>query len=150
MALSATLSPHVLRFVQKSLVMNEPTRLLKRSIDRPNIKLVCMPIAHSIASRKDLMFLVPVTSSTFDARKIPKTMLFMDSRAIVCDTATQLITRLPLQHRNSDVICDYSTALSEPRRAQIMQKFKAGVCRILICTEAAGMGIDVPDVQRVI
>ena len=130
--------------------MNMPTGLIKRSIDRPNIYLVCQPIEHSIASRKDLEYLVPLQMLAEDICAIPKTTVFMDSRALVCSTTTALITRLPPQSRSADIICDYSTALSEGRRKDIMEKFVTGECRILIYTEAAGMGVDVPDVLRVI
>lgn len=74
----------------------------------------------------------------------------MDSRQAVCDMTTTLLGRLPPEYRSADIVCDYSTALSESRRHDIMARFIAGDCRILICTEAAGMGIDVADVVRVI
>lgn len=150
MALSATLSPNVLAYAQSALRMNKPTGLIKRSIDRPNIYLVCLPIEHPIALRRDLEYLVPLQMLEGEVRAIPKTVLFMDSRALVCSTTTALITRLPPQLRNADIVCDYSTALSEARRRDIMEKFLGGDCRILVCTEAAGMGVDVPDVSRVI
>lgn len=150
MALSATLSPHVLRYTQRVLRLNTPTGLIKRSIDRPNIYLQCIPIRHGVSLRKDLLFLVPQAVSPHDIPMLPKTMLFMDSRVAVCETTTMLIHRLPPQFRNADVICDYSTALSEQRRAAIKERFILGTCRILVCTEAAGMGVDVSDVVRVI
>ena len=150
MALSATLSPHVLHYVQSVLRLNKPTGLIKRSINRPNIFLYCIPMAHSINSRRDLLFLVPRDIVPQEVRQLPKTMIFMDSRQAVCDMTTTLLGRLPQKYRSADIICDYSTALSESRRHDIMAKFIAGQCRILICTEAAGMGIDVSDVERVI
>ena len=150
MALSATLSPHVLRYTQRALKVNTPTGLIKRSIDRPNIYLHCVPIRHGVSSRKDLLFLVPPALSPHDIPRIPKTMLFMDSRVAVCETTTMLIRRLHPQFRNADVVCDYSTALSEERRAVVMERFILGTCRILVCTEAAGMGVDVSDIVQVI
>lgn len=150
MALSATLSPHVLRYTQRVLNVNTPTGVIKRSIDRPNIYLHCIPIRHGVSSRKNLLFLVPQELSPDDIALLPKTMLFIDSRVAVCETATMLIHRLPQQFRNTDVICDNSTALSEQRRAVIMERFILGTCRILVCTEAAGMRVDVSDVVRVI
>ena len=150
MALSATMSPNVLRYAQTALRMNKPTGLIKRSIDRPNIYLVCVPIEHPIASRKDLDYLIPLEMHEQEIRAIPKTVLFMDSRALVCATTTALITRLQPQFHRADIVCDYSTALSEARRKDVIEKFTMGECRIRVCTEAAGMGVDVPDISRVI
>ena len=144
------MSPNVLRYAQTALRMNKPTGLIKRSIDRPNIYLVCAPIEHPIASRKDLDYLIPLDLCEQEIRSIPKTVLFMDSRTLVCTTTTALITRLQPRFRNADIVCDYSTALSELRRKDVMEKFTMGECRILVCTEAAGMGVDVPDISRVI
>ena len=95
-------------------------------------------------------FLVPLQMSREQIRAMPKTIIFMDSRLLVCNTTTALIVRLPLEFRGADVICNYSTALSEIRRKEVMERFITGECRILVCTEAAGMGVDVPDVVRVI
>lgn len=150
MALSATLSPNVLRYAQTVLRMNQPTGLIKRSINRPNIYLICSAIQHTVTSRRDLEFLVPLQMSREQIRAMPKTIIFMDSRLLVCNTTTALIVRLPLEFRGADVICNYSTALSEIRRKEVMERFITGECRILVCTEAAGMGVDVPDVVRVI
>ena len=150
MALSATMSPNVLGYVQTALRMNKPTGLIKRSIDRPNIYLVCIPIKHSIASRRDLKYLIPLQMCEQEVRTIPKIVLFMDSRAVVCAATIALIARLQPLFRSADIVCDYSTALSEGRRKDIMEKFMSGDCQILVCTEAAEMGVDVPDVLRVI
>ena len=150
MALSATLSHHVLLYTQSVLRLNKPTGIVKRSINRQNILLYCIPITHSINSRQDLLFLIPLDIVFGAVRQLPKTMVFMDSRQAVCDMTTTLLARLPPEYRNADIVCDYSTALSESRRHDVMAKFITGECRILICTEAAGMGIDVADVVRVI
>ena len=43
-----------------------------------------------------------------------------------------------------------TTILSEARRVEVLEKFHSGICRIIACTGAAGMGIDIRDVQCVI
>ena len=70
-----------------------------------------------------------------EVRTISKTVLFMDSWAVVCAATTALIARLQPLFRSADIVCDYSTALSEARRKDIMEKFMSGDCRILVCTE---------------
>ena len=45
-----------------------------------------------------------------------------------------------------DVVADYTTILSDERRVQVLAKFREGSCRVIVCTDAAGMGIDIRDV----
>ncbi|KAL7267476.1 hypothetical protein RUND412_009939, partial [Rhizina undulata] len=78
-------------------------------------------------------------------------MVFLDSRVAVCDLTTALIKLLPTAGASYvDLICDYSAALSIERRKEVLQKFAKGQCRILVFTEAAGMGLDISDIVRVI
>lgn len=98
-----------------------------------------------IASQRNLEFII--SRNLEDPGTLPKTMVFMDEGVAVCDTTTQLINLLRVQFKSVNLICDYSTAFSEKRQGNIIAKFMAGRCRILICTEAAGMGVDVSDVK---
>ncbi|KAF8430079.1 hypothetical protein EV426DRAFT_513349, partial [Tirmania nivea] len=35
-------------------------------------------------------------------------------------------------------------------RAYNLERFVEGNCRILICTDACGIGLDIPDIERVV
>ena len=152
LALTATMGPHVGKYIHKSLQMTKPTRLIKRCVDRPNIYFHRIGIRNaSVFSELD--WLVP--KGICDAQVIPKTIVFIDSLPGVCAMVDYLIARLKQEwtgerppHR--DLICDFSTALSLERREQILASFQEGHNRLLVCTEACGMGLDIGDVLRVI
>ncbi|KAJ7319128.1 P-loop containing nucleoside triphosphate hydrolase protein, partial [Mycena albidolilacea] len=44
----------------------------------------------------------------------------------------------------------YNAALSKEYRKKAMEKFKEGTVRILVCTDAAGMGCNIPDIDVVV
>lgn len=152
LTLSATMGPHVAKYVHKSLEMTQPTRLIKRCIDRSNIYF------HRVAIRNasvfsDLDWLVP--KNVDDSHIIPKTMVFIDSLPGACAMVDHLIALLKKEWKGEmaphrDLICDFSTALSMERREQILESFRDGNNRLLVCTEACGMGLDIGDVVRVI
>ena len=156
MMLTATLAPHVAAYVHKSLSMMKDTCLIRRCVDRKNVFLARRAILNS-SSYEELNFVLPETiASTED---IPKTMIFMDSRLAVCKATDHLLYRLyeirgklvnPELEISNDLVGDFSMALSLERREQLLEKFRKGECRILVTTEGAGMGIDIPDIIRVI
>ena len=146
------MGPHVGKYVHKSLEMTKPTRLIKRCVDRPNIYFHHIGIRNASVF-SDLDWLVP--KGIWDGQVIPKTMVFVDSLPGACAIVDHLIARVKkewkgerLPHR--DLICDFSTALSVERREQILTSFQEGNNRLLVCTEACGMGLDIGDVVRVI
>ena len=159
MTLSATFAPHVASYVHKSLELMTGAKLIRRQIDRPNIFLARRPISNQ-SSFEDLDFIIP--NYECDIRLIPKTMIFVDSRPMVCALTDYLLKNLSLAWIRSymdpsdapappeDVVADYTTILSQERRTQVLAKFYEGTCRVIVCTDAAGMGIDIRDVQRVI
>ena len=156
MTLSATFAPHVATYVHKSLELMKGAKLIRRQIDRPNIYLARREISNQ-STFDDLKFIIP--NYACDIRLIPKTMIFVDSRPMVCALTDYLLKILSLAWVRSglgmepppqDVVADYTTILSDERRTQVLAKFGEGSCRVIVCTDAAGMGIDIRDVRRVI
>ena len=162
MILTATFAPHVASYVHKSLSLMKDTRLLRMCVDRKNIFLARRPIKNS-SSYEELNFVLPLSIGS--PEDIPKTIIFMDSRPAVCKATDHLILRLSnvklklqnsansvvaKQELSNDCVGDFSMALSLERREELLKKFREGECRILVATEGAGMGLDIPDVQRVI
>ena len=146
------MAPHVGKYVHKSLEMTRPTRLIKRCVDRPNIYFHRVGIRNASVF-SDLDWLIP--KNLVDSQVIPKTMVFIDSLPGACAMVDHLIARVKKEwsgdcppHR--DLVCDFSTALSMERREQILTSFRDGNNRLLVCTEACGMGLDIGDVVRVI
>ena len=152
MAVSATMAPYVRRFVHDSIGMMPKTRFIHRPIDRPNIYLAAVPIAKGVKTFEDLAFAAREWLQTGEAFLIPQTIIFMDNKTHVCQACSKLWEGLPDEWRitNPMAIAEMSTALSDRRRSQVMQHVRSGVCRILVATEVAGMGVDFPLVERVI
>ncbi|RPB21894.1 hypothetical protein L211DRAFT_789760, partial [Terfezia boudieri ATCC MYA-4762] len=107
----------------------------------------------------DLDFIMPNYACNISL--IPKTMIFVDSWPAVSALTDHLICKLIAAWSCSaaegvrdtppeDVIYDYSTILSGERRQEVLAKFHKGSCRVMICINAAGMGIDIRDISRVI
>ena len=165
MTLSATSPPHVRKRVNYTLGMAQPSTLIERSIDRPNIYLSVEYVRSSLTSYLDLNYLIPKSNQCASPADIPKTIVFVDNRKSVWSLTTHLLEVARDEYgfardeyglekfstgEFSHLIADYSTILSQEHRDAVLHDFAAGYIRILVCTEAAGMGVDIADVQRVI
>ena len=152
LTLSATSPPHVRQRVHYTLGMARPTTLIEQSVDRPNIFLSVYTIRNTITSFLDLEYLVPKGAQ--NPLEIPKTVVFVDNRKTVWELTTYLLELIGGIWGDNpdfdDLVADYSTVLSQQHRDAVLEDFNEGHIRILVCTEAAGMGVDIPDISRVI
>lgn len=146
LALSATVTPNVLEYVQESLQLRAPVRLYKESLDRPNLTYLVSEIKKPGFEELDF-----VVSPHMAAFKIPKTMIFVDN----IDTAGQLELYLQgrlslrLQKKARLLIQTFSANLTVDSRSLFLDDFRNGDTRIWICTECAGMGLNLRDVEHV-
>lgn len=142
---------HERAFVHPSLKLARPTILVKRGIACKNIYLCVHQIRQGIKSFRDLDF-VPVAPVGGAVLDIPKTMIFIKDKDSACHMTTYLrgLVRKQDLLEYPDLISEYTTGISHKKRAHNLQLFLAGECRVMICTEACAMGVDIPDVQRVI
>jgi hypothetical protein len=164
MACSATLPKGTLAYIHKSLHLDSPTILCDMPTDRPNITLFTAPIPKGqMESMAPLLELVPDIVETWDPElcgddewsplDIPKTLVFIDDKNACCTLTTLLINKFPEHLRRSDareVICEYHSTMSQKALNRNLQSLRDGICRIMVCTDAVGMGLDVPDIQRVL
>jgi hypothetical protein len=49
-----------------------------------------------------------------------------------------------------EMICEYHSTLSAKAQERNLQALRDGICRIMVCTDAVGMGLDVPDIARIV
>ena len=49
-----------------------------------------------------------------------------------------------------EIIREYHSTISGKGLEKTLGLFRRGVCRYLVCTEVVGMGLDIPDIERVI
>lgn len=146
--LSATLALNVLGLLHTELHLSPRTRIYRVSIDRPNITQIVSPIRLPHFHALDWLF-------EFDAPaiSIPKTMVFMDSIQESQRLVFYLRRRLAKHLQSSkakDVVRVYSASLTWHGRVQNLAALASGRARILVCTDAAGLGVDIPDIQIVV
>ncbi|KAJ3524971.1 hypothetical protein NMY22_g10774 [Coprinellus aureogranulatus] len=149
LATSATLTPPALRDVQNHLGIElDKAFFLNRGNDRPN---VCMSVQH-VKSPHDYDAILPLLSHTNDApsalEHIRKTIVFVNSVTSAQVLAQHIKDQLPEALRG---YVDVLHAQRTPRaKHRVMKDYREGRTLILIATEAAGMGADIPDVEQVI
>lgn len=105
--------------------------------DRPNVSLVVRAIQHPMNTYKDLDFLVsPVAKN---AISIPKTFVYSDDIPSGPEIVDHLEELLPEDLWGLGLVRPFSAAFSKTYRKATMKQFKAGIIRVLVCTDAAGM-----------
>ncbi|KAL1671144.1 P-loop containing nucleoside triphosphate hydrolase protein [Schizophyllum commune] len=149
-ALSATLTPRVTRTVVDTLQLNRspPRPYLHLNIgnDRPNVSLIVRPMHHPMNTYNDLDFVIPPNISR--AEDIPKTWIYADSITTGQEIIHHLHNLLP-EHLHS-AVRPFNAVQSEGYRDLAMDLFRRGIIRILVCTDAAGMGCNIPDIIWII
>ncbi|TFY64233.1 hypothetical protein EVJ58_g2763 [Rhodofomes roseus] len=147
-ALSATLTPSVLEEVETKTHIDPMTSYhVNLGNDRPNIKQVVIEMKSK--DDFDVLNMVLEPDSISAPSDIPKTLIFANTR-----NATMQIWRHiceMLDGRVDKECFDFLHAYRRRRgRERVMQRFLEGKIRILVATEAAGMGADIPDIERVV
>ncbi|KAB5595270.1 hypothetical protein CTheo_1348 [Ceratobasidium theobromae] len=102
---------------------------------------------HTITSLHDLAFLIPL-GLTVDSPPPPKFMLFMRTKHM-CEQAGKFLRKRlprPLQGRVVWVHSDMTAHFNQ----HSMEKLKSGELYRVVCTDVAGMGIDIPDIDIVV
>jgi hypothetical protein len=162
LACSATLPEATLSYIHKSLHLETPTVLCDMPTDRTNISLFTAPIERGqLQTRAPLLELLPNQAATWDPDSsdsewhpfdIPKTLVFIDDRMACCTLTTELINKFPENVRllAHEIICEYHSTMSQQALDRNLQGLRDGTCRIMVCTDAVGMGLDVPDIERVV
>ncbi|KAI0083575.1 P-loop containing nucleoside triphosphate hydrolase protein [Irpex rosettiformis] len=150
-AVSATLTARVRRDIQSKLHFSRTSSaFINVGNNRPNISIVVRTCQNPMNMYSDLDFVLPDSISA--AEDIPKTWVYVDD----IDSGTEIIRHLRhvLFERNPEldkgIIRPYNARLSLPYRQEAMSEFRSGSIRILICTEAAGMGCNILDIQVVV
>ena len=153
LAMSATLPQRSLRYIHNSLGLSKNTVLIKLCLDWPNIFLCAIPIHGTLDDHADLNMLVPEINEDSGTTIIPgdiaKTMVFVDNVSAVMRVVHQLRWLLPAHLRDANVVRPYLSEASASGNTKTQQLFREGVSRLLVCTSAAGMAVDVNDVERV-
>ncbi|KAG8698799.1 hypothetical protein FRC09_007020 [Ceratobasidium sp. 395] len=146
LALSATLTPLMVTELKRLLGLYN-VEVIRRSNDRANIAPIVRALEHTLQSLFDIAFLIPL-GLTLNSDKPPKFMLFMRSKK-QCERATRFLrSRLPpeLQDKIVWVHAEMTSGFNE----RAMAKLKSGELFGIVCTDVAGMGIDISDIDVVV
>lgn len=137
-AMSATLPARVRRDVLKKLQYDDKNyTYLNIGNDRPNVSIVVRAIQNPINTFSDLDFTIPPDTQSPD--EVPKTFIYADNITVGSDIMEHLYAVSPESFREKGIIRTYSAAFSKKYRRNVMDLFKRGEVRVLICTDAAGM-----------
>ncbi|KZT69352.1 P-loop containing nucleoside triphosphate hydrolase protein, partial [Daedalea quercina L-15889] len=155
-ALTATLTGRVRRDIQSKLHFpKHGSRFINFGNDRPNVALVVRAAEHPQNTYKDLDFVIP--TSVTHPEDVPKTWIYVDNintGTEITDYLSNLLeTRLAGDAnipQPANLIRPFNATLSSEYRVAAMNAFRDGSVRILVCTEAAGMGCDIPDIDVVV
>ena len=130
-ALTATATPEVCTDIMDKLRFRGPL-LLKSDFSRPNLSYVVRECEDKLGQILSICNSVPGTG-----------IVYMRSRRGCEQLATQL--------RSGGVEADfYHAGLASSTRSRKQEAWKSGSTRVMVCTNAFGMGIDKPDVRFVI
>ncbi|KAJ7288849.1 P-loop containing nucleoside triphosphate hydrolase protein [Mycena rebaudengoi] len=148
-AVSATLTPRVHDDILVKLRIN-PKDYVYVNIgnDRPTVAHVVRAMEHPMNSHRDLDFLVDENMES--PHDIPKAFLYSDDTKEGAGIIDHLNDRVHPDYRSRGLVRPYNASMSREYRDAVMLLFHAGVIRILVCTDAAGMGCDLPDIDIVV
>ncbi|KAF9945828.1 hypothetical protein BGZ70_003541 [Mortierella alpina] len=126
--------------VKESLRYHQEVPIIHIGNDRPNIKYVVAKFQHAVSSFQDLDFLV---------NNFTKTIVYFDNRQHPEEARRHLQEILDNESDRQQIGC-YHSLKSDEFKKEALQEFKDGKLRVLLATEALGMGMDISDVTLVI
>ncbi|EUC67561.1 DEAD/DEAH-box helicase, partial [Rhizoctonia solani AG-3 Rhs1AP] len=150
-AVSATLRPKVKQDVLSTLGFSaDSSKYVDINIgnERKNVYIGVRAMKFPGSSFRDLSILLPLDATT--PRDIPKAIVYIDD---VVDVTLAVITLTSWLHpslQDLGLIMPVHAWMPSSYRSDAMARLFLGLVRIIICTEAAGMGCDIPDIERVI
>ncbi|KII86510.1 hypothetical protein PLICRDRAFT_114420, partial [Plicaturopsis crispa FD-325 SS-3] len=146
LATSATLPSAALTETCMKLNIDLPKSFfLNLGNDRPNLT----PTVIRIKSTNDYTELKRlITTGVISPEDLEQTVVYIDSVASTQHLVREIRSWFPNDFH--DAIDCLSSRRTEFAKEDVMERFSKGVVKILVATEAAGMGADIPNITRVI
>ncbi len=135
LALTASATPFVLNDISKQLALNKPQRHV-HGFYRPNLFYQ----VETCADDDSKLALLQQSLRQFDSGRV---IVYCGTRKMVEEMADAL-------ERDFGQVAYYHAGLSPKKRTEIQESYARGDVRILVATNAFGMGIDHPDVRLVV
>jgi superfamily II DNA helicase RecQ len=137
-AVTATLTPRVHWDILQKLEFDANNyTFINAENDRPNVAQVVRAMEHPMNTYRDIDFVIPtsITSPT----DIPKTFVYADNITVGGDLVDHLNNQVDEKFCHLGLVRPYNAAMSKSYRRTALQLFRAGIVRVLVCTDAAGM-----------
>lgn len=135
LALTASATPLVLRDISRVLNLQSPARHV-HGFYRPNLYFQVETCANE---EEKIAYLQQALKDTPQGR----VLIYCGTRKITEQVASQLAKKV-------DGVSHYHAGLSSNERTEVQGQYDRGEVRILVATNAFGMGIDHPDVRLVV
>ncbi|KAM6504004.1 P-loop containing nucleoside triphosphate hydrolase protein [Amanita muscaria] len=141
---SATMPTLVFNDVKAKLMLRPSAIIIHRSNDRPNISFVVEKMQYSARSMLDLKRVLQLDGTT----PPKKFMVFVNKRRESEEMAKWEWENL-LPHLKEKIVWFHS-GMSPEFHEDAIQRLQAGEIWGLMCTDAAGLGLDITDIEIVI
>ncbi|KAJ3964339.1 P-loop containing nucleoside triphosphate hydrolase protein [Lentinula raphanica] len=149
LATSATMQPTVLSEVCKVLHINPIDSFhINVGTDRPNIAWFVHRMKAAKSDLEALNFVLKKDRASNEITELIQTMVFFDDINVSLEALKHLRTHLPPDLRGQ--IAVYHSRRSSNSKRRVLEEFRSGKLKILLTTEAAGMGCDLPSIHRVV
>lgn len=136
-AVSATLPAKLRADVLAKLQFGDDYINIDIGNDCDNVSIVVRAIHEPMNTYVDLNFVLGTNPNT--PADIKKTFIYGDDININIEIEDHLDQLLPEHLQGQGLICPYNAVHDKKYLKEVMDLFKRGVIRILICTDAAGM-----------
>ena len=163
---TATLPDATLEAVKKSVAFKEDVRVIRTSVDRPEISLIIQPIEKNKAKTFEGLYFVldkviNDSSETGDRHAlsdIPKTIIYFESKAVINNALACIrgwLVQLGYDIKAVSLATkSYHSTTADKDKELVMLEFQKegqqSVHRILLATDSLGMGVDLPDISQVV
>jgi ATP-dependent DNA helicase RecQ len=133
LALTATATPEVLDDILRQLGMKEAD-VVQAGVDRPNLFLEVRRTVNREMKEQALLELLRAEKG---------------SAIVYCATVRKVEELYHWLRENGEDVARYHGKLKASEREEMQQRFMAGELRVVIATNAFGLGIDKPDIRLV-
>ncbi|KAE8227576.1 hypothetical protein CF326_g7526 [Tilletia indica] len=150
LALSATLPPTTTKAILPILEFGfKNTFAIDVGVNRPNIFYHVLPLQHTETTFRDILELFDCTSA--ERSNVPKTLLYVKTRATAYAVAELLDQHFAKGGLEGMVLPFTSLTTASSKDSILGVLFRpGGKLRVLVSTEAGGLGIDLRDIDRVV
>ncbi|MFN8123732.1 MAG: helicase-related protein [Thermoleophilia bacterium] len=128
------------------LAMRDPA-LVVRGVDRPNLFLECVRVEDEAAADRAVERVL-FSDDEYGDGEIAEAMR---GKGIVYTATTRVARELAARLRSRGVAADhYHGRRRAPERGRVQEAFAQGALRVVVATNAFGLGIDDPDIRFVV